>query len=70
MVLGIYPGMLLTDIIMHSCEPETGYYVGVASVKSIVIACLITFLFSELLQRFLTRKVKGIDMVEALKSVE
>ncbi len=67
---GIYPGILLTDIIMHSCEPETGFYPGMPTVQSIVIACVTTYLFSGLLQRLLTRKVRHIDMVEALKSVE
>lgn len=37
---------------------------------SIVIACVVTFAFSYLITRLLTRKVKTIDMVEALKSVE
>lgn len=69
-IAGILPGILLTDIIMHSCEPETGFYPGAPTVKSILIACAITYCFSGLLQRFLTRKVRKIDMVEALKSVE
>ena len=34
------------------------------------IACLITYCFSQLIQRLLTRKVRTIDMVEALKPVE
>ena len=25
---GIYPGILLTDVILHSCEPETGFLPG------------------------------------------
>lgn len=67
---GIYPGILLTDVIMHSCEPETGFYPGDPALSSIVIACVVTYCFSELLQRLLTRKVRKVDMVEALKSVE
>ena len=67
---GVYPGIALTDIIMHSCEPETGFYPGTPTLQSIVIACIVTYLFSGLLQRLLTRKVRSIDMVEALKSVE
>lgn len=68
--LGVWPGYLLTDIIMHSCEPESAFYIGIPSARSVVIACVITFAFSWLLQFMLTRKVKTIDMVEALKSVE
>ena len=67
---GVYPGILLTDVIMHSCEPETGFYPGTPTLQSIVIACIVTYLFSGMLQRLLTRKVRTIDMVEALKSVE
>ena len=67
---GIGPGILLTDIVMHACEPETGFYPGVPAVKSVVIACIVTYCFSQLIQRLLTRKVRSIDMVEALKSVE
>ena len=67
---GIYPGILLTDIVMHSCEPELGFYPGEPAVQSIVIACVVTFLFSIFISRVLTMKVKKIVMVEALKSVE
>ena len=64
--LGIWPGIALTDIIMHTCEPESGFYPGAPTIQSIVV----TYLFSQLLQRMLARKVQKIDMVEALKSVE
>jgi len=67
---GVGPGYLLTDVVMHACEPETGFYPGVPSLQSIVIACLVTFFFSIFIQLLLTRKVRTIDMVEALKSVE
>ena len=67
---GIYPGYLLTDVVMHSCEPENGFYPGIPTVQSVVIACIITFCFSIFIQLLLTRKVRKIDMVEALKSVE
>ena len=69
-VLGIWPGILLTDVVLHSCEPESGFYPGFPAPKSIVIACAITFFFSIFIQLLLTRKVRSIDMVEALKSVE
>ena len=69
-LMGIYPGILLTDVILHSCEPESGFYPGMPTLQSIVIACVVTYCFSELLQRLLTRRVNKINMVEALKSVE
>ena len=67
---GIYPGYLLTDVVMHTCEPESGFYPGMPTVQSVVIACVVTFCFSIFIQLMLTRKVRKIDMVEALKSVE
>ena len=67
---GISPGYLFTDLVMHSCEPEAAYYPGIPAVKSVILACVITFGFSMLIQLLLTRNVRKIDMVEALKSVE
>ena len=67
---GIFPGYLLTDVVMHSCEPESGFYPGIPTVQSVIIACVVTFFFSIFIQLLLTRKVRKIDMVEALKSVE
>ena len=68
--LGIPPGIWLTGAILDSCASETMVYASYVSPKSILIASVITFAFSWCVQRFLTRKVKKIDMVEALKSVE
>lgn len=68
--LGVWPGILLTDIVLHSCEPESAFYPGAPTLQSIVIACVVTYCFSGLIQRLLARKVRTIDMVEALKSVE
>lgn len=67
---GVYPGYLLTDVVMHTCEPESGFYPGAPTGQSILLACVISFCFSVFIQLMLTRKVKKIDMVEALKSVE
>lgn len=67
---GIVPGYLLTDVVMHTCEPEGAFYPGAPTIQSVVIACLISFCFSIFIQLLLTRKVRSIDMVEALKSVE
>ena len=67
---GVYPGYLLTDVVMHTCEPETSYYPGMPNLQSVILACVITFFFSIFIQLVLTRKVRKIDMVEALKSVE
>ncbi|MBR5560550.1 MAG: FtsX-like permease family protein [Clostridia bacterium] len=67
---GVFPGYLLTDVVMHSCEPEAAFYPGIPALSSVITACLISFFFSIFIQLLLIRKVRTIDMVEALKSVE
>lgn len=69
-VTGILPGRLLIDAVLSSAESENMVFASTVSPLSVVIACVGTFAFAWLVTRFLTRKVKGIDMVEALKSVE
>lgn len=69
-LLGIAPGIWLTDIIMKMCEYESMVFVTRVSILSILGASLITYAFSFCIQGLLTRKVRTIDMVEALKSVE
>ena len=66
----IWSGIGLTGLVLKVCATESLTYPSRPAVVSIVIACAITFAFSLLIQLFLTRKVRGIDMVEALKSVE
>ncbi len=45
-------------------------FVRHVSLRSILMASVITYSFSLFVEWLLTRKVRGIDMVEALKSVE
>ena len=52
------------------CESETLAYPSRPAVLSVILASVVTYVFSLLIQLLLTRKVRGIDMVEALKSVE
>jgi len=67
---GIYPGVLLTDIVMRSSEPEDMVFRAVVEPVSVLAACSITLVFSLLIQYILARKVRGIVMAEALKIVE
>ena len=69
-VLSVWPGMLLTRIILKMCEYDSMVFVPAYTLPSLAKACLISVSFAWLIQRFLTRKVKTINMVEALKSVE
>jgi len=45
-------------------------FVSYVSIRSVLMASVITFVFTVFVEWLLTRKVRGIDMVEALKSVE
>ncbi|MDD3335399.1 MAG: ABC transporter permease [Eubacteriales bacterium] len=69
-LLGVGPGRWLIDAVLSSCESDSMVFLSTVSLSSLLIACLGTYAFSWLVTRFLTRKVKTIDMVEALKSVE
>ena len=69
-LLGIAPGIALVGIILRTCEFESMVFASYVSLKSVLMASAITFVFSLFVEWLLTRKVRGIDMVEALKSVE
>ena len=69
-LLGILPGWWLTGVVFRSCETDTMVFASTVSAASVLLACAATFLFSCLITGLLTRKVRTIDMVEALKSVE
>ncbi len=68
--LGIGPGVLLTQAVLLAVHSENNVFVAQVSPLSILVASLITCVFSILIELFLTRRVRGINMVEALKSVE
>ena len=69
-LLGIAPGIALVGIILRTCEFESMVFVSHVSFRSVWMASVITFAFTLFVEWLLTRKVRGIDMVEALKSVE
>lgn len=69
-LLGIGPGFWLTGAILESCASKTMQFMPYVSWKAVLIGCVVTYAFSFFVTRFLARKVRGIDMVAALKSVE
>ena len=69
-LLGIWPGIGLVDIILGMVEFDSMVFVANVSISSILAASAITLVFSRFIEALLTRKVPSIDMVEALKSVE
>ncbi|MBR4711000.1 MAG: ABC transporter permease [Clostridia bacterium] len=68
--LGIWPGITLVQIILKMCEFESMVFEAHVSWRTVLFSSLGTYAFTWLIMRLLTRKVKRIDMVEALKSVE
>ena len=69
-LLGIAPGIVLVGIILKTCEFESMVFVRHVSLRSVLLASVITYVFSLFVEWLLTLKVRKIDMVEALKSVE
>lgn len=69
-LLSIWPGIALISLVLRVCQTETMCYPSSPNAFSVALACVITYGFSLLIQLLLVRKVRGIDMVEALKSVE
>ncbi|MBO6092033.1 MAG: ABC transporter permease, partial [Oscillospiraceae bacterium] len=69
-LLGIPPGIALVSIILRTCEFDSMVFVGHVTPLAVLLASVITFAFAVCVEWLLTRKVRGIDMVEALKSVE
>jgi len=67
---GILPGILLIKIILKMCEFESMVFVMYVTWPTVALSSLVSYLFATLIGAFLTRKVRSIDMVEALKSVE
>ena len=75
-LMGILPGWWLTGVVFRSCETDTMVFISTVTPTSVLLACackmgaIMAFAFSCLITGLLTRKVRTIDMVEALKSVE
>lgn len=70
LVFSIVPGIGMTGLILTLCETDSIRYTSQVAAQSIALSCVITYVFSVFIQRLLVRKVRAIDMVEALKSVE
>ena len=63
-------GVVLVTVILKLCEYDDAVFTSHVSLTSILSASVITFLFTISVECLLTAKVKKINMVEALKSVE
>ena len=68
--LGVWPGMLLTQVVLGVIRSENNVFYACVTPVTVLLATGITCLFSVFIEWLITRKVRGINMVEALKSVE
>ena len=67
---GIIPGVLLVRIILKMCEFDQMVFVPHVSLRTVALCSLASFAFTCLIQLLITVKVRKVNMVEALKSVE
>lgn len=69
-VLGIVMGIALHRFVVLTAEIDSMMFGRIISMKSYVYSVLLTFLFSGIVNGSMYFKLKKIDMVESLKSVE
>lgn len=67
---GMLPGRAFTALILKTCEGEHTVFASTVNWPSYVVSGAVAIAFSMFVTWVLTRKVKTIDMVEALKSIE
>lgn len=69
-VIGLGLGRLLTQYIMKTMQLEYLLFYPVVHWDSYVISFVMTFVFSAIVMLIMHRRIRNIDMVEALKAVE
>ena len=69
-IIGLPLGFYLTDWLFQTAIEEHYDFAAHINLKTYIIAGLGTYLVSYLVSRFLSRKIKNIDMVESLKANE
>lgn len=69
-VFGLILGMVLHGFVIDTVEIESVMFGHTVKVLSFVISAVITWLFSLIVDRVIDRKLKKINMVESLKSVD
>ena len=69
-IIGLPLGFYLTDWLFQTAIEEHYDFAAHINLKTYIIAGIGTYLVSYLVSRFLSRKIKNIDMVESLKANE
>jgi putative ABC transport system permease protein len=71
---GIILGMLITpplhNMVMSYLEVDTLVFLKTIKIESYIYASVLTFIFALIMQVVTYLKIKKIDMIESLKSVE
>jgi len=69
-VFGVFCGLLLHRFVIETVEIDLMMFGRRVSIASVIFSILLTIVFSVIVQLLMYRKLKKIDMVESLKSVE
>ena len=69
-IVGVFLGIILHRFVMVTVETDMYMFGRELSLLSVVIAIILTILFTVIVNRIMYSKLKKIDMIESLKSVE
>lgn len=68
--LGLVFGILILGAIIQSAEVETIFLPKDVNYINLVISAIVTFVFTIITNQFMKKKIKNIDMIDSLKSIE
>src|SRR5690606_27716078 len=69
-VVGLVLGLILHGFVLNTAELDIMMFSPVIAVSSYIYSTLLTILFSTLVMVFMHVKLKNVDMLEALKTIE
>ena len=69
-ILGLLGGLILTDVVVSTCELDNIMFYHGISYTSLIYAVVLTVIFSVAINTFVKRDIKRINMVESLKTTE
>lgn len=69
-VVGLVLGLILHGFVLNTAELDIMMFSPVIAVSSYIYSALLTILFSTLVMVFMHVKLKNVDMLEALKTIE
>ncbi len=69
-IFGVVLGIFAHNFIITQVEMDFIMFIRLVSIESMLFSVILTFIFSIFVNRFMLSKLKKIDMIESLKSVE